>query len=72
LRKTNIAGLQWAQVDILRRTAWVHVDQAKSSRAIGVPLNDEAMSVILSQRDKHKPNVFTDKGHPIKTTAGTA
>ena len=72
LRKANVAGLQWSQVDIPRRTTWIHVDQAKSSRAIGVPLNDEAMNVILSQRGKHRTNVFTYKGNPIKNPAGTA
>jgi integrase len=72
LRKANVAGLQWSQVDIARRTVWIHVDQTKSSRAIGVPLNDEAMSIILSQRGKHKTNVFTYKGNPIKNPAGTA
>jgi integrase len=72
LRKANVAGLQWSQVDIRRRTAWIYVDQTKSSRAIGVPLNEDAMSIILSQRGKHKTNVFTYKGNPIKNPAGTA
>ncbi|PIT60351.1 hypothetical protein BHC57_04345 [Snodgrassella alvi] len=72
LRKANVAGLQWSQVDIGRRTAWIYVDQTKSSRAIGVPLNEDAMSIILSQRGKHKTNVFTYKDNSTKNPAGTA
>jgi integrase len=37
LRATNVAGLQWSQVDLARRLAWVHPDQAKWRKAISVP-----------------------------------
>ena len=36
---------KWSQVDLERRTAWIHADEAKAREAIGVPLNDEAMAV---------------------------
>ena len=72
LRRANVAGLKWSQIDLSRRIAWIFATQAKSSKPIGIPLNDEAMSAILSQRGKHKTNVFTYNGKPIKNPAGTA
>ena len=72
LKRANVAGLKWLQIDLSRRIAWIFATQAKSSKPIGIPLNDEAMSAILSQRSKHKTNVFTYNGKPIKNPAGTA
>nr|WP_303802143.1 site-specific integrase [Snodgrassella alvi] len=72
LRGGNVTGLKWAQIDLSRRIAWIFATQAKSSKPIGVPLNDEAMSAILSQQGKHKTYVFTYNGKPIKNPAGTA
>ena len=34
LRAANVTGLQWKQVDLTRRLAWVHPDQAKARKAI--------------------------------------
>jgi integrase len=42
LRASNVPGLQWSQVDLARRLAWIHPDQAKARQAIPVPLNAEA------------------------------
>ena len=39
LRRANVTGLLWSQVDLARRTAWVHADQAKARKAIAVPLS---------------------------------
>lgn len=60
LRQANVLGLEWTQVDLVRRVAWVHPDQAKARRAIGVPLNEDAVAVILKQRGKHLRRVFVD------------
>ena len=38
LRRANVTGLQWSQVDLVRRLAWIHPDQAKARKAIPVPL----------------------------------
>ena len=38
LRKSNVTGIQWEQIDLERHMAWVHPDQSKSRRAIPVPL----------------------------------
>ena len=45
LRAANVTRLQWSQVDLARRLAWVHSDQAKARRAISAPLNAEAASL---------------------------
>ena len=66
LRQGNILGLRWDQLDMQRKVAWIHADQAKSKEAIGVPLNTEAVDVLLSQMGKHSEFVFTFKGNPIK------
>jgi len=50
LRQANVLRLQWPDVDLGRRTAWVHADEAKGDEAIGVPLNDEAMSVLRDEQ----------------------
>ena len=35
LRRANVTGPLWSQVDLTRRTAWVHADQGKARKAIG-------------------------------------
>jgi integrase len=46
LRRANVTGLEWSQVDLERRTAWIHPDQAKARKAIAVPLSRVAMLVL--------------------------
>jgi integrase len=65
LRKANITGLLWTQVDLERRLAWIHPDQAKARKAIAVPLNAEALITIRGQLGKHPTHVFSYKGKPI-------
>ncbi len=43
LRQRNVVELQWTQVDLKRRMAWIHPDQAKARRGIAVRLNAAAM-----------------------------
>jgi len=66
LRESNVLELEWSQIDLQRRVAWIHPDQAKAGKAIGVPLNDDAIAVIKSQIGKHSARIFTYKGVPIK------
>ena len=54
----------WSQVDLTRRCAWIHPDQAKA-RAIAVPLSAAAVIVPREQMGKH-PEVFTYRGEPIR------
>jgi len=66
LRQGNVKGLRWSQVDLDRRVAWIHADQAKARKAIAVPLNAEAMAVLRSQSGKNPNYVFTYGGRPVK------
>jgi integrase len=65
LRRGNVTGLQWSQVDVVRRLAWIHPDQAKARKAIPVPLNAEAVVIIRKQLGRHATHVFSFKGKPI-------
>ena len=47
-------------------TCWIHPDQAKAGKTIGVPLNQEAFSVLRKQQmSKHYRRVFTFEGKPV-------
>ncbi len=65
LRRANVTGLQWLQVDLVRRLAWIHPDQAKARKAIAVPLDAKAVAVVRKQIGKHPTHVFSFKGRPI-------
>lgn len=58
LRQANVLGREWPDVDLERRTAWVHADQPKGGEAIGVPLNEYAMSVLNEENRTHPKRVF--------------
>jgi integrase len=66
LRRSNVTGLLWSQVDLTRRTAWVHADQAKARKAIAVPLSATAVIVIRKQIGKHSTHVFSYRGKPVR------
>jgi len=65
LRQANVLGLRWSDVDLDRRTAWVHADEAKGREAIGVPLNEEAIAVLREEFGKHHDRVFTFRRRPL-------
>jgi integrase len=65
LRKSNVTGLQWSQIDLSRRMAWVHPDQSKSRKAIAVPLNEDAVRVLHLRLGVHATHVFAFKGEAI-------
>ncbi len=65
LRESNVTGLEWSQVDLNRRVAWIHPDQAKARRAIPVPLNGGALAVLRRQAGTHPIHVFTYKDQPV-------
>jgi integrase len=72
LRAANVMGLTWQQVDLARKRAWVHPDQAKARRAIPVPFNEAALEVVSSQVGKHPTHVFTFRGKPLKVLSTKA
>ena len=65
LRRSNVTGLQWSQLDLVRNTAWIHPDEAKARKAIPVPLSIAAVAVLRKQIGKHQTNVFTYKGNTV-------
>jgi integrase len=65
LRRANLLGLEWSQVDLVNRRAWIHPDQAKARKPIGVPLNDDAVEVIRRWIGRHETRVFVRCGKPI-------
>ncbi len=65
LRQRNVSYLRWDQVDMSRRVAWIHPDQAKSGRAIGVPLNEDALTVLRRRLGRDSEYVFTYMGKPV-------
>src|SRR5258708_4355090 len=65
LRRANVTGLQWSQVDLVRRVAWIHPDQAKARRAISVPPNAEAVVLVRKQLGTHQLYVFSWRGQRI-------
>lgn len=65
LRQANVIDLQWSQVDLTRRCAWIHPDQAKARRAIAVPLSPAAVEIIRAQIGKSQTHVFSYKGKPV-------
>lgn len=68
IRQANVFRLEWSQVDLERRIAWIHPDQAKAGKPIRVPLNDDAMRVLRAQekaREKRQEGgewVFVGRG----------
>jgi integrase len=66
LRASNVTGLQWSQVDEVRKLAWIHADQAKARRAIAVPLNGAALAIVQKRRGIHETLVFSYRGKRIR------
>jgi len=61
LRQRNATHLEWSQVDLRRRVAWIHPDQAKAGKPIGIPLSDDAIDVLRGQIGQHERWVFPYK-----------
>lgn len=73
LRENNVLELEWRDIDIHRRIAWVHPDKIKhtnpntTAKPLAVPLNNEALAV-LKMRESACENlrfVFTYKGKTV-------
>lgn len=66
LRASNVRELAWRDVDMLRQHAWVHPDQAKTKKAIPVPLNADAIAILSARQNMHEKFVFTYQNRPVK------
>ncbi len=47
------------------KIAWIHVDQSKSGKVIRIPLNQDAVDILINQLGKHHTSVFTFRGNPV-------
>lgn len=66
LRRSNIVDLQWQDVDLQRKVAWIHPEESKSGQAIGVALNDTACRLLRDQIGNHKKWVFVHQKSSTK------
>jgi integrase len=69
LRRGNITGLLWSQVDLKEGFAHIPGSRAKGKRGIPVPLNEEAVAVIKRWRGKHETHVFVFRKKPVYQVA---
>lgn len=67
LRQSNVLRLEWSQIKLEQRHAWIHGAQSKNRRPIAIPLNETAYAVLLRQKGKHPDRVFTFKGKPLNS-----
>lgn len=66
LRQGNVLMLEWDEVDMERKTIFVPADKAKGGVAFSVPLNNDALILLETEKDKHPEFVFTYQGKPLK------
>jgi integrase len=59
IRQSNLLGLRWSEIDMKRKVMWIHPDEAKAKKAIGIPMSDQAVSILLGQVGKNDEFVFT-------------
>lgn len=67
LRWSNVANLEWSQVNLKRKIAWIYADQAKGGADLSVPLSDAATAILASRRGIHERFVFTYDGRVIRS-----
>lgn len=62
LRQYNVTHLRWDQIDMEGGKLWVHADEMKGGRTVGIPLSKDALAVLLGQIGKSKEWVFPYEG----------
>jgi len=60
LRKSNVFGLQWENVNLERGMVIVHADEAKAGERILVPLNSQAKAILEAIPEPRQGFVFGD------------
>lgn len=66
LRQANVQKMRWAWVDLQAKTVTIPGSEFKNGREFAIPLNAEAVAVLLEQRGQHPEFVFCHQGRPIK------
>lgn len=72
LRENNVLNLEWPQIDLRRRVAWLYADQMKGKAPLGVPLNDDAMAVLDERKGVDKRWVFGNPDYPLYKASNRA
>lgn len=60
LRRSNVFGLRWENVDLDRGMVIVHGDEAKAGRRILVPLNSQAKALLEAMPEPREGRVWGD------------
>jgi integrase len=71
LRLANVTKLQWTNINLEKKIAWVEARDAKGKKVISVPLSQRAIAVLKEQIGKHGSYVFVYNNRPI-TSAKTS
>lgn len=82
LRRANVTHLEWSQVDLARKTAWVLGEKTKNRKALAVPLTDKAVAILQAQKAAQEQDetkreqplrwVFAKAGKPVHQTSTRA
>lgn len=72
LRENNVLNLEWSQIDLKGRRAWIHADQTKGGSPIGIPLNDGAMAILEARRGIDRVYVFGNPDYPLYKASNRA
>lgn len=76
LRRANVTHLEWSQVDLARKTAWVLGEHTKNGKSLAVPLSDRAVQLLKEQQVVQQENpcrwVFAKAGRPVHQTGTRA
>lgn len=72
LRRANVTHLEWSQVDLARRTAWVLGEKTKNRKALSVPLSKKAVAILEAWGGEHPRWVFQKAGRPVHQTSTKA
>lgn len=65
LRRHNVTHLEWSQVNLDLSLVWLHADQTKAGKLLGVPLSPDAVALLKEQIAKHKVFVFPYRDTPM-------
>lgn len=71
-RRSNLMNLEWSQVDLKRKIILLHGDLTKNEKAVGVPLNASAITILENLKGNHDTFVITYNGQPIKQASTRA
>jgi integrase len=71
MRRSNVTGMEWSRVDMLRRTYYVPASEFKGrQKGLTVALNDDAIAILEQWKGAHPRYVFCfRKRAPIKQVA---